>query len=335
MPHNFKMKNAIMFLSEQGLSEKVRHIMAGSNPRMAVAFLGADISKNLFPNRKIPKNLKVICDIEMGGTNPNALVELGAPNNDNVRYLEGKQLHTKIYLSDKGVVIGSINASNISLNGPEKRIEAGVFFEENSDVYRDASNWFDGKFESSKSICEHSLMKAGSRSAKPPRPNEKNETSKFNLLDLLRVDPHAFGEVGFVVTNTPNNEQKVADSISDNRDHFENQQRTEEKLLPYEGWGEDAIKEWPTHFIGAHRGPEGGIEFFKGRRYHYDKENDVLFADEICWHQSDANFGGCVSLVEPDEALKNDLEAINFFDHVDSDFYTAQELSEKICALRT
>ncbi len=46
----------------------------------------------------------------MGGSNPKELRALGAPDNRRIKHLRG--LHAKVYLSNKGLITNSANASN-------------------------------------------------------------------------------------------------------------------------------------------------------------------------------------------------------------------------------
>lgn len=319
-----------MFLSEQDLSNKVCDVMAGNNPRMAVAFLGKNLSNNLFSNCKIPENLKVICDIEMGGTNPDALEELRVPNNDNVRHLEGKQFHTKIYLSDNGVVIGSINASNISLNEPEKRIEAGVFFEQHNEVYNEMSKWFDEKWEISKTVCNKALINAAVKFQKPKKPlaEETLNFLEFNLLEILQTNPEAFGGVKFIISDGDNDNEIINKSME------ENNLMNLENLDSYEGWTKDPGLElksedsWPDDFIAIHRDGKKEISIQKYEKYSYDPKNDVFFCTEIDWSKLGNNFSVCVKLRKPNNSLISELENMSFFECVKSNIYTAEELSE-------
>jgi hypothetical protein len=65
-----------------------------------VAFWGKG-SSQLIDNGEGMSDFRVICDISMGGTHPDALLALGAPVNLEVRYYDG--LHAKVYLSDRAL----------------------------------------------------------------------------------------------------------------------------------------------------------------------------------------------------------------------------------------
>ncbi|MDE2116075.1 MAG: phospholipase D family protein, partial [Hyphomicrobiales bacterium] len=98
------------FLAETFLSEKIRDLLSGGNIRCAVAFWGEGANKLLLERSgKFSTDARIVCDVSMGSTSPNELEALRAPNNPNLRYLNG--LHAKVYISDKGSVVTSANMS--------------------------------------------------------------------------------------------------------------------------------------------------------------------------------------------------------------------------------
>ncbi|MCC5958737.1 MAG: phospholipase D family protein [Rhodobacteraceae bacterium] len=133
------------FLQGAVLSQKIREVVKGKNARCAVAFWGKDAEKELFgPGPLEWSNVQIVCDLSMGGTNPATLRALGAPDNPNIRYLDG--LHAKVFMSDLGAVVGSANASNNGIGfmgGNAQLLEAGTYFGPDSDSCRTISDWFD------------------------------------------------------------------------------------------------------------------------------------------------------------------------------------------------
>ena len=117
------------YLTGVALKDAIGEIMAGDNPRMCVAFLGRTWPEELFETGERPKDLRVICDLQMGGTVRAALKAGGAPDNPNLRHIKSKGMHAKVYLSDLGAVVGSANASKAAFDA--SRIEVprqGVLF---------------------------------------------------------------------------------------------------------------------------------------------------------------------------------------------------------------
>lgn len=139
------------FLVGEELSEKIREVVQGRDVRCAVAFWGAGAVQDLFGTETLDRqDVRIICDISMGGTNPSTLRNLRAPNNEKLHHIEG--LHAKLYLSDCGMVVGSANASNNAIGFMSEVAqlkEAGVFIGADAQAYRTAKSWFDENFRSS------------------------------------------------------------------------------------------------------------------------------------------------------------------------------------------
>lgn len=86
-------------------------IASGQGGTMAVAFWGANARKELGFDRR-PRDSKpvtIICNLEMGGTNPSEIKQLRRLRN--VEVLQADRLHGKVYLFGSEVLIGSSNAS--------------------------------------------------------------------------------------------------------------------------------------------------------------------------------------------------------------------------------
>jgi hypothetical protein len=133
------------FLTGDALSRRIRDVASGANARLAVAFWGRGAPSELFgPGVAGRDDLRIICDIGMGGTNPEALADLGAPGRDGIRHCEN--LHAKVYLSDAGVVVGSANASSNGIGNladPSRLTEAGTFSDAHSPAWDAAAAWFE------------------------------------------------------------------------------------------------------------------------------------------------------------------------------------------------
>ncbi|MCB4825447.1 phospholipase D family protein [Roseicella aerolata] len=115
------------FLTRPDLDEAIRDVLLGKRVRCAVAFWGrgADelFSRSAHPEREV----KIVCNLKSGGTNPaviRKLVKQGAL----VR--QRGDLHAKVYVSDRGAVVTSANASanGMGLESSEAIgwLEAGV-----------------------------------------------------------------------------------------------------------------------------------------------------------------------------------------------------------------
>lgn len=60
------------FLTGAALSAAIRHVLGGTDRRCAVAFWGQN-SDELFEREVSAENLRIVCDISMGGCHPKAL----------------------------------------------------------------------------------------------------------------------------------------------------------------------------------------------------------------------------------------------------------------------
>ena len=105
-----------LFLTDRDLATVIKNVLGGSDVRCAVAFWGRGIEA-LFPQTTVNQP-RIICDVVLGGTSPDVLRALGAPRNDFLRHIP--RLHAKVYISDRGAIVGSANASQngIGLDGP-------------------------------------------------------------------------------------------------------------------------------------------------------------------------------------------------------------------------
>lgn len=133
------------FLIGGALGDRIRNIARGGDARLAVAFWGKGAAGELFgPGHLDRDDLRIVCDLGMGATNPEALAELGAPRRDGLRHRPG--LHGKVYLSAAGLVVGSANASSNGIGlgaDPAGLIEVGTFSAAGSPAWQAAAAWFE------------------------------------------------------------------------------------------------------------------------------------------------------------------------------------------------
>ncbi|UWR31475.1 phospholipase D family protein [Sulfitobacter sp. W002] len=121
-----------------GSSHHIKKILKGKDVRIASAFLGKGADE------MVEGGTRLICDIGMGGTNPTALTALSEKlGKDNVKYLSG--FHAKVYLSDKGCLVGSANLSSngVGFLSHAKLIEAAIFVAPDDVAVKSASAWFE------------------------------------------------------------------------------------------------------------------------------------------------------------------------------------------------
>jgi hypothetical protein len=131
----------MVFLEGQPLKDKVRYVLAGDNVNCAVAFWGMG-AEAYFQFGDPAKKVRIICNLDMGGTNPKVIRLLLL--NHSVK--QSDLLHAKVYISDLGAVIGSANMSinglGVEGNSGAKWEEAAIFTNDET-IIREVRSWFD------------------------------------------------------------------------------------------------------------------------------------------------------------------------------------------------
>ena len=155
----------MQFLNQNTLTKKqIEQILKKSkNINLAVAFWGQGASNSI---KKVKnKKIKIICNLESGATNPYEIIKIGKlVGFDKIRSI--KNLHAKVYLTEKEMILGSSNfsANGLSLEGNEinKLIEANVSLDDKNVIFQ-ANNWFSDLWSQSKKInqryCEEFISK--------------------------------------------------------------------------------------------------------------------------------------------------------------------------------
>lgn len=192
------------FVSQKNLSKRIRGICSGSDVRCAVAFWGKGAVRELFGNGDAGRTIRILCDIEMGGTNPDELELLRDMPGCEVRVLKG--LHAKVWISEEGVVVGSANASNNGIGFQSEigdLIEVGTAHGLKSKIGQAADDWFKKVWRKGKRLSEEQVERArllwnrrivAGMKAHPPASEDR-----LSALDLLRDCPEAFDDVGIKV----------------------------------------------------------------------------------------------------------------------------------------
>lgn len=108
----------------------------------------------------VPSGARLICDIGIGGTNPDALEALSKKLGDNLRCLPGP--HAKVYLSDRGCVVGSANLSNNGIGFLHRAVlsEASVSLATGDPAAMQAAEWFEGLWNASRVVGTEEIAQA-------------------------------------------------------------------------------------------------------------------------------------------------------------------------------
>jgi hypothetical protein len=192
------------FLDDRELGPAITDLMQGSMSRCAVAFWGNGASSALFPHEYLPADVRIICDITMGGSNPKELRALGAPDSSRIKHLSG--LHAKVYLSDKGLITSSANASNsgIGFLAVASLVDAGTFHKPGSEAYSSASRWFEKIWSSASVVDEPALAHAQRAWDRKPRGggffDDGRPPNPASLFDVVAANRGRFRGVGFAFT---------------------------------------------------------------------------------------------------------------------------------------
>ena len=153
------------FLVGEQLSEAISAILREEGCRCAVAFWGKGALERMAGNTK---DVRLICNLRTGGTNPHEIRKLAR---DSIRQCD--TLHAKVYIGTREAIVASANVSANGLGFEDIEqafwIEAGVKIETNSDLLK----WFDGLWSASNQITDDELAKAETlwrarRAGRPP-----------------------------------------------------------------------------------------------------------------------------------------------------------------------
>lgn len=147
--------------NDEILSEIKRLFKSASKIKCAVAFWGKGAS-NLFPASKA-KSIEIVCNLMSGGTNPDEIETIMDDIKKNGEVRMDNSLHAKVFWTNKGMVIGSANASanGLSLEGAEIEgwKEMSVLIEDQY-LIKKVEKWFDKVFMESKEIKKKDISDA-------------------------------------------------------------------------------------------------------------------------------------------------------------------------------
>lgn len=183
------------------LADKIREICAADEVDCAVAFWSGMSRDDLFPRWK-KQQVRIICDISMGCNSKSSLEAYGAPKNPSLRVWDG--LHSKIFISSAGAIIGSANASFNGLGrkgAPPGNLEAGVFFQANTDGWKDASRFFKTLWDKPALDLDQGQLDRAPILARDPGSTISNSgQNSTSVLERVLAYPSEFDGTLFVIT---------------------------------------------------------------------------------------------------------------------------------------
>jgi hypothetical protein len=191
-----------LFLTGSELSKAISDIIKGENLKCAVAYWG---NHPFCEEIERLRDAQIICDIHSGATSVEALKKLGAPESKKLKYLA--RLHAKVYISNKGLIICSANASRNALGSKTespKLKEAGAFFPITSDEWMQASQWFNELFLNNAVQVDPSALEVCGKLRSTHTEIASSKSNSTSLLDRLDVDPEFFWDMdaNFVFSST-------------------------------------------------------------------------------------------------------------------------------------
>ena len=241
------------FLSRRALSARIQEIVRGDDARCAVAFLGKGAA-DFLGGTDGAVTPKIICDISMGCTSPHELLSLGAPDTPSLKHVKG--LHAKVYISDRGLIVGSANASDngigFAIEHEAGLVEAGVFHPPETSVWREASAWFDELYGEAEPMSVDALESARTSWRVGPR-GESRAPRTGSLLDLVRAKPQHFANVGFVFTGIASTSEQREAARKAATDKLGEEAGAPSMSWPagraFCGWDDEDLAQWPSFFF--------------------------------------------------------------------------------------
>lgn len=192
------------FVDAQGTKQRIRDLLRSSKQAdFVVAFWGDGALDELgIRDRILPLN--IICNLETGSTNPkiiNELQKLGEQNGGAITVAQNDRLHSKIYLFDDAVIIGSSNASTngLAFEGGELThwMEANVVSSD-PELMKAIREWIEklGRREISPSDLKRARAAWKARRSVAHLPRDVSTT----VLQAIRFEPETLAGLPIFVT---------------------------------------------------------------------------------------------------------------------------------------
>jgi hypothetical protein len=173
--------------------ELIKLLKKADKIRCAVAFWGKGASQLLGKN--LNKDIKIICNLQSGGTNPNEIERIFNKTRSHIR--QNDKLHAKIYWTECGVIIGSSNFSGNGINFDTMNNgndEANILVTDNK-IIHEVDRWFNNHWNKALKISI----------------DEIEEAKRLWRLRVKRRDSNWTG--GHILTRLKNNTINDEDAI--------------------------------------------------------------------------------------------------------------------------
>lgn len=286
------------FIAGWELSLQAKEILAGNKLSCAVAFWGSGAKELLMHAHTDSSQIRIICDLRLGGTNPFELEKIFEDIPNGIRQLKAPNiLHAKVYISDVGALIGSANVSKFGLGdaGSGSYLEAAIFFPPNSEMWNAAKSWFDELWTSNKRTTPigkreiknaqatwRPALQSGYRGAGETK--KQYQPVRGSLISRIIGEPEKFDTVSFVVCGNPILEEQRKDAIRSKIKHSQDLEKSEiakirtwPKNNMFADWERKEVKNWKKDFILIYKSSVSAKYYFYERAYE-DVEAGAVFA---------------------------------------------------------
>jgi len=172
----------MMLLTNDNYFDEVSAICSNGEPLdIAVAFFG-EKAASLF---KTNAQVRIICNLESGACNPNAIVELKKRSNIDIKTC--CELHSKVLIQKSKAIIGSANlsANGLSFEDDESKgwIETGILTTDEK-LIKKSQDWFESLWAKADVITDEKIKEAKEKWKKRrnQRPLDKSNKSFFEAV---------------------------------------------------------------------------------------------------------------------------------------------------------
>ena len=257
----FTMPICFLDSRDSAVTNKIRQIFVGADEIYCIVAFWGRGAVDLFCEvpEETKKRIRIVCNITMGGTNPNVIEELMTTE---FQIRHNPSLHSKVYWTNKGVVVGSANASanGLSMEGNEQNgwLEVALYSSRRKEI-ESARNYVEDVWCISKEIMPRDLENAlrrwrNRRPFVPPNPD-------MSFIDALKQGRYTDRQRCIYIVID------VEDMSSEDRNYIDTQaEELREQYRELQGRYLGAWVNWPDiprdeYVVSYYRGPQGGFYF--------------------------------------------------------------------------
>ena len=250
--------------SRNAITEKIRESFENAREiRCIVAFWGngaLDMFDGL--GKECLRGLRIVCNLTMGGTNPRVIEEM---LDREIAVRHSPTLHSKVYWTDKGVVVGSANASANGLSlesaAQEGWLESALYSNHRR-IIEEVGRYIDEMWRKSNEIEPKDLKEARKnwRRRRPVSP-PNDEIGFFDALKRgMFTDRDTPVYIGMDVDSAMEYQEDV---VTQAQEMQEQDVELRHRNLGAWVWVGDCRIPPGTYVISFFRGPRRGIRFTK------------------------------------------------------------------------